>query len=858
MAHQQRSTTFIASFLIVAFFLGTLPTLQAQPAFDMEAYKRFLTENRSLTAEGLLTSYPPGTFAGNVKGGSFQGALFADSIDHYYSLTGQEKDLIDQHGFMVTERLTYQNFGHAYLEIYYKDLPVFVSTDAILHALHMSYDAVLMDLERHLLINRLDSLLTALHGQLPALAARYGSDPRMAPMLRDLDIYLTIPRILLTGDTTILPAFPSSAGDIATLRALVAEEVPGGHPLFGEMVRTIDFSQFKPRGHYTQDPRLSRYFQAMIWLGRSELQLLAPEGVTPTPGKEDIRRQTIDGALLVEAAEGCGAFEILGSIDVVIRTLVGESDNVTLPHMRSLVGEIGLTSATALFDDATLDQFQSTLKQKAFAFQRINSQILMDDPFNPENMKPASALMLLGQRFVLDSYVTGELVHDKVPYRMLPSTLDILFALGNNATGEFLQDGLKEHGYAPNLAALRYLVDSYDDGFWGETFYNGWLNAIRTLNPPDDRSGLPPFMRTAAWWQEKMNTQLASWAQLRHDNLLYAKQSYSGGVSCSFPKSLVEPIPEFYKAVGTFADNAATKIDALDLGSNQGFRQRITEYFQEMKRTMEKLHAIAVKELSHTPLTSEEELFLRMMLYEQPSGCTTEMTGWYPKLFYEGEAGLIKHDLVVADVHTAPTDESGNEVGWVLHGGTGDLNMAVVLCGVPGGKQVAYIGPVMSYYEHLSTGYKRLTDEEWVTTHKQAPTFRPAFVNLYLAGKDGGSRGETISLTTGVEKEAGPGNGSAIELALNYPNPFSTHTLIGFTIPPSRGNTSADLTVYDANGAPVRALLQETLPAGSYSIRWDGTDAAGAEVASGVYFCTLRIGGESRTVKMTFLGRESR
>ena len=62
-----------------------------------------------------------------------------------------------------------------------------------------------------------------------------------------------------------------------------------------------------------------------------------------------------------------------------------------------------------------------------------------------------------------------------------------------------------------------------------------WLNSIRKLNPPKDRSALPQFMQTAAFWQEKLNTQLSSWAQLRHDNLLYAKQSYTGGVPiCPF------------------------------------------------------------------------------------------------------------------------------------------------------------------------------------------------------------------------------------------------------------------------------------------------------------------------------------
>lgn len=91
---------------------------------------------------------------------------------------------------------------------------------------------------------------------------------------------------------------------------------------------------------------------------------------------------------------------------------------------------------------------------------------------------------------------------------------------------------------------------------------------IRELNPPNDRSVLPEFMQTAAYWQEKMNSQLASWTELRHDNLLHAKQSYTGGKVCSFPFSYVEPFPEFYNTIKSFASNAKNKINALNFSDS--------------------------------------------------------------------------------------------------------------------------------------------------------------------------------------------------------------------------------------------------------------------------------------------------
>jgi hypothetical protein len=377
----------------------------------------------------------------------------------------------------------------------------------------------------------------------------------MQTMLNDLDVYLTVPRALI--DTLpVSPVFASNAQVVKDLLGMIKAEQPASYNLFAERCRRIDFSQFTPRGHYTRAPELTRYFQAMMWLGRTEIYLIAPKSDDAcVPSAEDVQRQIILSVLVHEAAKEADAYGLLDEIDGTIRALVGESDNVTLPNIDELMRETGTSAASDLLDMKKVEEFQATLATKPYAGQRILSQILMSDPMSPEQLAPASAFLLLGQRFIIDSYVMANVVYDRIVVegekvrRMLPSTLDVLFALGNDASAQLLQPQLDRYRYGGNLAALRYLVDSYEPEFWNGTVYNGWLNAIRSLNPPDDRSALPSFMRTAAWWQQKMNGQLASWAQLRHDNLLYAKQSYSGGVSCVFPKSLVEPVPEFYRAL---------------------------------------------------------------------------------------------------------------------------------------------------------------------------------------------------------------------------------------------------------------------------------------------------------------------
>jgi hypothetical protein len=836
----------------LSFFACAITFSQEIPTFDTTAFKQFLSSHQNLTTDQLQSLHPAGSFSAETHT-VCSSAKYFDSVNIRYSLTSEEQSLLNKNGFVVTERLKRNSFGNAFLEIYNYDLPVFVSTDAILHALHMSCDAILMQVESNVLIEKLDTLLSSLHAQLPAIAAKYSSSPAMKQMVNDIDVYLTVPQNLL-GKVTA-PTFSENTAVVNQLLSLIKAEQPVSFALFSSTPRTIDFSQFTPRGHYTQPP-LSNYFQAMMWLGRTEMYLIAPISVDQPQTDADIQRQTIDAVLVNETTEAAGKDSLLQEIDGIIQLFTGESDNITLPNICSLVQETNLSSADQLLDTLTWRKFQDTLALKPYAFQRINSQILTSDPMSPDQIKPAASFLLLGQRFVIDSYITGNVVYDKIIYdntkilRMLPSTLDVLFSLGNDAAAQILKPELDQYKYSSNLSALRYLVDSYEPSFWQGTIYNGWLNSIRALNPPADRSALPPFMQTAAWWQEKMNTQLSSWAQLRHDFLLYAKQSYSGGVlTCSFPESYVEPIPQFFDAIKLFAENAAAKFQEPLLQNSW-----VAGYFTTMANITDTLGSISSKELSNTPLSSAEKSFLKTMLYTAEYGCTPTLDGWYTKLYYTGVTGLELQDMTIADIHTAPTDANGNTVGWVLHAGTGPLNLAVVVADLPDGTTTAVVGPVLSYYEYLATNFTRLTDQEWASMYNVAPSLRPSFVNLYLADSAGSTKPEGLSLLTEVKQQPPPAMlPTTLVLRKNFPNPFNSSTIISFTIPAALANSNAELSLYDVQGRLVKRLFSQKFPAGNFATRWDGTSNTGSTVATGVYFYHLVVGNQQQVGKMSFV-----
>ncbi len=841
-------------YLVFALILP-FSLLWGQPTnFDTNAYKSFLAAHQNLTAEQLVSLYSAGVFEATSNVNPLT-AVYYDSIDARYHFTEGEKTLLQNHGFFVTERLSYISFGDALTDIFWHDLPVFVSTDAILHPLHTSYDALLQEVEFSVLIPSIDTLLSRLHRTLPLLAQRYESSDSMTTMLKDLDVYLTVPQLLLGKNIT--PVYAENSTTVNELLTLIQGLTPHEYALFSSTPRTIDFSQFQVRGHYSQDPLLGRYFQAMIWLGRTEIYLKAP--VSDDHEKQtqaDIQRQAILALLVAEAAESANTVALVDSIDSVLRLFIGDQDNVTLSNLFSLRTQLNIQAASELLDTLRFQSFQTELTTQSYAFQRINSQILMSDPMDPDQIQTASAFLLFGQRFIIDSYVTGNVIFDRILFngdkvrRMLPDPLDIMFAIGNNAAGQLMQTEIDRYHYAPNIVALRYLIDSYDSLFWYSSFYNGWLDAIRALNPPQDRTTLPAFMQTAAWWQEKLNTQLASWAQLRHDNLLYAKQSYSAGVTCSFPESYVEPIPAFYQAIAQFAAMAEERLAGFNIPS-------VTDFFHNFKLTADTLSGIAIKELARTPLSETENLFLRSMLRPPEPMCGAPYTGWYLNLYFRESRGakeMSDQDYVVADVHTAPSDEYGNPVGWVLHAGTGPINLAVISAELSDGTPFTFVGPVMSYYEHTSTNFKRLTDEEWKTMYAISPSLRPPFVYLYLADKSGSLTSDAPSLiTTEVKDHPTQNLPSVLVLRQNYPNPFNSSTLISFFLPPSLAHSPVTLRIFNVQGQLVSEFIQKELPSGNYTTRWNGTTQTGKAVTSGVYFYHLIVGNQRLSGKMMLL-----
>lgn len=653
-------------------------------------------------------------------------AAYYDLVNGVLPFSEAEAAHLADNGFVLSERHQWPRFVEAYAWIYWKDLPVLITTDSLLHAVHQSYSDLLSSLEQIILIPALAALLDATRAEVMAAAA-VNPQADLAPLYVDVADYLAVAQALLEGESG---GFSRTREWIGWANRADARQMI---ELFG-VEYEVDFTLFEPRGHYTRSEELKRYFRAMSWLAHIDFRLITYDAET---SEAKVHPQALAAvAILQRGLDQAGQRPTWLAINDLFEALVGRSDNMTLLDFDRLWADLALGGPA---DVLALDpqRLLAQLTQHDYGQQRITGQLITRHiaNANPESLPRPVSFMLFGQRFSIDAYVMGNLVYDRlmiegVPVeRALPNPLDVMFALGNDRAATHLTAELAAYPYGGHLAALRTQVDALGNDYWTMPIYNSWLGLIRSLNAPvagDDR--YPQALRTAAWADKTLHAQLASWAQLRHDNLLYAKQSFSTGQAvCEYPDAYLEPYPAFYAALGQYAETGRLALAGLAVAElpeeAQFIRQRALEYFGSVETVAQRLEGLAEKELHGEAFSAEEEAFLKSVVKRQigaeMAGCAGPefeelWDGWYLSLFY------FKDDnpAVVADVHTNPTTSPMSSLypPRILHVATGPAVPLFLLVEGEAGPTL-YVGPAFTYYEVVERGEgrlpTRLTDETW-------------------------------------------------------------------------------------------------------------------------------------------------
>lgn len=683
----------------------------------------------------------------NVRGAG----LPATAYD--FRMNADELAAFKRNGFVVSERMGAASFGQMLYRIYSRDLPVYVTADALLQAWHRSYDSMLEQLEETYLATSLEEILTGMANAVPDAHKAYG-DGALADGLKDADYFLAMARSLLANQTvrTHLGQDERVEKTLKACERLGLEEFI----LFGRE-RVVDFSQFKVRGHYEHSDLLKKYFKAMMWCGRIDLRVAGnPEESSP--------REMAGAVVLHDLIRRAGKFDQWKEFDRMIQTFVGVTDSMTFAQLGAVLAKAGIKSATDVKDFDTLERVQKEVVKNKAGAQAIRGDFYYS-PLGPEKLVLPASFTVLGQKFALDSWATGKVVYDDILWndrkvqRRIPSGLDVAFgAFGNDQVvpllvermtatdGRRFRDGLP---YQHNLTAVREVVEAQSPSAWDENLYTLWLSCLRELSKPTTDGKYPEVLRTKPWAMRNLNTQLASWSQLRHDTILYVKQSYTASTLCYYPAGYVEPLPEFWARFEKMATRAADlvektpfpdrtiekpyienhkiKINLKDVQKSQA------TFFRNFAKQIAVLRGIAEKELAARELTKDEEKFLKKIVEIQFRGSGGPFyTGWYFGMFYKGHEDADKWDALVADVHTDTPDSTVGDPGCVLHQGVGNVDLLLVA--IDSGKdKMVYAGPVFSHYEFEMPEVGRKSDSEWRKELREgkAPS-RPSWAKSFL------------------------------------------------------------------------------------------------------------------------------
>ena len=507
-------------------------------------------------------------------------------------LATDELAVFKKNGFVVSERLGVTSFGRAFYRIWKDDLPVFISTDALLQAWHRTYDAMLEEIEETYLFNSVQAMLEAMAGQVAAASTEVGTGG-LKDSLLDADYFLAVARSLLAG-TNNLPV-PSLLGQdaraAATLADIKAEQLKQVDDFMG-FCRMVDFSQFKVRGHYKNSERLGRYFKCVMWLGRIDVPVAGGPWIRCpfAPPRMTSPRETGLAIVLWHLLNQSGGFATWADMERIIQTFVGWTDSMTFGQLGGLLAGAGVRTLADVPDLATLERLQADIVAGNLGAQNIRSDWFEQPITGPERYALPQTFTVFGQKFVPDSWAFSQTVFSSILWvangvtnkvqRRVPGALDAAFSvLGNDQivpelvaqmNGTFpnpdrphaqkFRDGLP---YQHNLAAVRAVMDSQEPSAWDSNIYMNWLACLRELSGPTTDAKYPEAMRTRAWAMKTLNTQLASWTQLRHDTILYAKQSYTDFGACVYPTGYVEPRLEFWKRLKQMVADAADRIAAL-------------------------------------------------------------------------------------------------------------------------------------------------------------------------------------------------------------------------------------------------------------------------------------------------------
>ncbi len=650
------------------------------------------------------------------------------NISDVFNLSSTQWEYISKNGFVVVHTGEMTTFEEAYSFYWKNDLPVVITTDTILNTFHLLFDEFLKKAENE----TLRPIISEMTSELLAESARIreGLSPALQEAMSQVVVFFGVAAELIeTGDE--IPAYAQEHVNSYVEKIMIAEDLDPVPPQKGQgYIKFVDYSQYKPRGHYAGNPYLEKYFRTMMWYGRREYD--ANE-------TDDLLQTCLISLVLVSSGEALTKWQ---KVYDITSYLVGRSDSLNhYDIMEAMNTSLGGAGIELLGNPENVLRVKEELSKDKYYRPRILSNPVYKDPSEMyRQLVFPKIFQFMGQRYIPDSEIMQSVMYDRVRLfnderRGLPSSLDVMAAFGSSRAVLHLKGELERYNYSRQLAGAIESVRNKTEDYWNQSVFFDLMRSYGELSSKENES-YPDFMRTASWADEKLNTALGSYAELKHDTVLYGKQSYSLGISCGTPDGIVEPYPRFYARM----ENLSTMMRDIVVQNfdPDGAVGRIyAEVFEDFARINRNLTRISVHELEGVPLSEEDGRFVREVYYRIYVGCGRALfPGWLSKLIEKADVSAeTKDSRIVADI----ANDSGTEIPVpspprVLHVATGYVRTLIVANEKPDGNLSFFVGPVYSFYEFHIIGFERLNDEEWrdVLT-SEGPSLNPFWTQSFLA-----------------------------------------------------------------------------------------------------------------------------
>ena len=657
-------------------------------------------------------------------------------VNYGCSFSTKNKEQIYSHlrkyGFAV-EKSNYIQMFSVYEQNDYSLIPSFVTTDLFLQLFSLYQRNVLTSLENYTFSPAIQRMCQALYTE-SKLYSETTADSTIKQLSDFSTTYYAIALSLITGQKYDVP---ESMTEIYNNELnLIYAEKDEVSPFLRTAPYDFMYSQFKPRAQYSRNEESKRYFRTLMWLQQAWLCPCEKFG---------LQRGLFMALVLDNSSKNVkkDASSVFDALDY----MVGEPNGVPILDLSRKLSSLGIRTLSDLTDASALQS----------AYNSIVDLYADKNLIVPKKQLTCQPKMrFVPQRFVPDADVLNNM-YDSTPNanRAYPHVVDIFDAFGVKAavalndtfyTAE--NKSWKDYDYFRKLCRNRYSAVKTGDGSkadWNKTGYNKWMQVLIDMQKTD--KSYPGFMNTSSWQLKNLNSAMASWTMLKHNNLLYAYQPNGAECGDGGPDELPEPdfvgfvepnlifwktLKEAVLSIEKMALQAGYQ-DPDSIGDNRSPRTLLSQT-ETLVDLISFCESVSKKEIEGKTLSKKdiegirtiganvEYLTLDLLVVDRKNSAD-----------WMGIPEVDKNIAATADIFTRNFE--GCDKNGIQHAGVGNANLIYVICEHNG---LFYLsrGAIYSFYEFVRP--ERLNDEQWQNELKSnsTPSLQKWFTPFFLNGEE--------------------------------------------------------------------------------------------------------------------------